>query len=190
MIQAGKQATQQNKPIILDPVGAGATGLRTRAAKRIIAETAVRVVRGNASEILALRDASARTQGVDSVHTVDEAATAATSLARALQTILAITGSVDLITDGRRLIRVANGHPLMARVTGTGCTATAVIGAFLAVDPNPLSAAATGLAYFGLAGEKAAERASAPGSFMIQLLDALYRLSPEELSTGCQILEG
>jgi hydroxyethylthiazole kinase len=94
---------------------------------------------------------------------------------------------VDLVTDGARTVRVRNGHPLMSRVTGTGCAATATVGAFLAVDADPVGAAAGALAFFGLAGEIAAERAAAPGSFMIALLDALYTITPEALRAGCRI---
>jgi hydroxyethylthiazole kinase len=96
---------------------------------------------------------------------------------------------VDLITDGERVCRVMNGHAMMSSVTGTGCTATAIIGAFLAVCQNPLEAATTGLSYFGLAGEKAAARAFAfgPGSFQIALLDALYMMKEEELREGAKI---
>ncbi len=154
---------------------------------RIIAETRPSVIRGNASEVLSLKQAGSKTKGVDSIHSVDDAAAAARSLAAELDTTLAITGPVDLVTDGARVVRVANGHPLMGRVTGTGCTATAAIGAFLAVDPEPVRAAATALAYFGLAGEVAAQKAAAPGSFMIQLLDALYTISPDQLAAGCRI---
>jgi hydroxyethylthiazole kinase len=180
MLKAGRKASGRNTPIVLDPVGSGATPFRTRSARRIIAETRPRVIRGNASEILSLRHADSRTRGVDSLHSVDQAADIAQALAGELQTVLAVT-------DGRRVARVSNGHPLMGRVTGTGCTATAVIGAFLAVDPDPLRAAATALAYFGLAGETAAQKASAPGSFMIQMLDALYTITPELLEAGCRI---
>lgn len=187
MLKAGRKASGRNTPIVLDPVGSGATPFRTQSARRIIAETRPRVIRGNASEILSLRHADSRTRGVDSLHSVDQAADVAQALAGELQTVLAITGPVDLVTDGRRVARVSNGHPLMGRVTGTGCTATAVIGAFLAVDPDPLRAAATALAYFGLAGETAAQKASAPGSFMIQMLDALYTITPELLEAGCRI---
>jgi hydroxyethylthiazole kinase len=189
MLKAGRRAAQIGTPVILDPVGAGATPLRTRAAGRIIAEAHPAVIRGNASEILALSQAGARTRGVDSRHNVDQAAAAARRLAAELPSVLAITGPVDLLTDGRRVVRVANGHPLMGRVTGTGCTATAAIAAFLAVDPDPLRAAATALAYFGLAGETAARAAAAPGSFMIALLDALYTITPEQLEAGCRIEE-
>jgi hydroxyethylthiazole kinase len=109
------------------------------------------------------------------------------ALAKELRTTLAITGAVDLITDGERSCRVMNGHEMMRNVTGTGCTATVMIGAFLAVDPNPLDAATTGLSYFGLAGEKAAAKASSPGSFQIALLDALYEMKEEEMRAGAKI---
>jgi hydroxyethylthiazole kinase len=187
MLKAGKAAAARKIPVILDPVGSGATALRTRSARRIIADVAPRVIRANASEALSLRDASSKTRGVDALHSVEDVAPSAEALARELKTTLAITGAVDLVTDGTRVARIANGHPLMGRVTGTGCTATAAIGAFLAVDPDPLRAAATALAYFGLAGEVAARSASAPGSFMIGMLDALFTISPEELREGCRI---
>jgi hydroxyethylthiazole kinase len=187
MITAGRKASEQQIPVILDPVGSGATPLRTDSAKKIIAETRVGVIRGNASEILSLRHAESKTKGVDSIHSVEEAAKTATVLARELDTTLAITGPVDLVTDGDRVIRVENGHPLMGFVTGTGCTATVTIGAFLAVDTDAVTATATALAYFGLAGEIAGQNASAPGSFMIQMLDALYTITPETLEAGCKI---
>jgi len=189
MIQAGKRANVLNIPVILDPVGSGATALRTRSAKRILEQTSIKVLRGNASEILSLRSADSKTKGVDSVHSVEDAADIAGTLARELKTTLAITGAVDLVTDGKQQFRVENGHPLMGKVTGTGCTATAIIGAFLAVDGDPVSAASTALAFFGLAGEYAAKKAQSPGSFMIALLDALYDISPDELEKGCRIRE-
>jgi hydroxyethylthiazole kinase len=187
MIKAGKKASRLGTPIVLDPVGSGATPLRTNSARKIITQTKIMVIRGNASEILSLRDENSKTKGVDSIHSVDEAAEAARNLADELHTTLAITGPVDLITDGTRVLRVSNGHPLMGYVTGTGCTATATIGAFLAVDDDPLSATATALSLFGLAGEVAARTASAPGTFMIQMLDALYTITPEQLRKGCRI---
>ncbi|MEE4265006.1 MAG: hydroxyethylthiazole kinase [Desulfobacteraceae bacterium] len=187
MIKAGAKASQLGTPIILDPVGSGATPLRTNSAKKIIQQTKITVIRGNASEILSLRDENSKTKGVDSIHSVDEAAEAARNLADEMHTTLAITGPEDLITDGGRVLRVSNGHPLMGYVTGTGCTATATIGAFLAVDDDPVSATATALAFFGLAGEIAAETASAPGTFMIQMLDALYTITPGKLRDRCKI---
>jgi hydroxyethylthiazole kinase len=189
MLKAGKRANALHVPVILDPVGAGATRLRTDSAKRLIEGLSIQVIRGNASEILSLggEKSGSRTKGVDSVHTVDQAAETAMALAKELRTTLAITGAVDLITDGERVYRVLNGHEMMGRVTGTGCTATVIIGAFLAVDPNPLEAATTGLSFFGLAGEKAAAKTLAPGSFQIALLDALYEMKEEELRAGARI---
>ncbi len=190
MIKAGKKASQLDTPIVLDPVGSGATPLRTKSAKSIISETSIKVIRGNASEILSLGDENSKTKGVDSIHSVEEAAEAARNLAQELRTTLAITGPVDLVTDGTRILRVSNGHPLMGYVTGTGCTATATIGAFLAVDNDPVSATATALSFFGLAGEIAAETASAPGTLSIRMLDALYTSTPEKLRESCRIEGG
>lgn len=190
MVKAGHRATELGTPVILDPVGSGATPLRTNSARRIIEETTVSVIRGNASEILSLQDESSKTRGVDSLHSVEEATGAARDLAAELGTTLAITGPVDLITDGRKVLRVSNGHPLMACVTGTGCAATALIGAFAAVDKDPVTATATALAYYGLAGEKAAEVSKGPGSFIVNLLDALYNLTPEDVHSGAKIQIG
>jgi len=187
MVIAGRKASENNTPIVLDPVGSGATTLRTQAAKQIIQKTRLSVIRGNASEILSLRHEDSQTKGVDSIHSVEEAAQTAKVLAEELKTTLAITGAVDLVTDGSRAIRVSNGHPLMGYVTGTGCTATAIIGAFLAVDEDTVSATATALAFLGLAGKMAGKKASAPGTFMIQLLDALYTITPEQLKEGGKI---
>lgn len=189
MLKAGKRAQALHVPVILDPVGAGATRLRTDSAKRLIDAFPIQVIRGNASEILSLAGESSRdrTKGVDSVHTVDQVAETASHLAKELKTTLAITGAVDLITDGERICRVMNGHKMLSQVTGTGCAATVTIGAFLAVDPDPLHAATTGLSYFGLAGEKAAAKALSPGSFQIALLDALYEIQEEELRAGAKI---
>lgn len=187
MLKAGRRANEAKVPIILDPVGSGATKLRTDSAKRLIDELAIAVVRGNASEVLSLAQEDSRTKGVDSIHSVDDAAEAAIILAKELNTTLAITGAVDLVTDGKIIYRISNGHELMGYVTGTGCTATVIIGAFLAVDSNPVEAATTALAYFGLAGEIAATHAEAPGSFQIALLDALYSIDKKQLEDGAKI---
>jgi len=189
MIKAGRKASEQKTPIVLDPVGSGATSLRTDSAKKIIEQTNIDVIRGNASEILSLRHKDSKTKGVDSIHSVEDAVETAKILAGELKTILAITGPVDLVTNGDSVLRVSNGHPLMGYVTGTGCTATVTIGAFLAVDENPVSATATALAFFGLAGEVAGEKALEPGSFMIEMVNALYSIGPEQLKGGCKIQE-
>jgi hydroxyethylthiazole kinase len=187
MLKAGKRANELNIPVILDPVGSGATKLRTESAKRLIDEISIKVVRGNASEVLSLAHEGSKTKGVDSIHTVDEAADAALTLSKELNTTLAITGKVDLITDGERIYRVSNGHALMGYCTGTGCTATVIIGAFLAVDPDSVTATTTALAYFGLVGEKAAAKSRAPGSFQIAMLDALYTMDEKQLEQGAKI---
>ena len=189
MLKAGRKATLLGKPIILDPVGSGATALRTEAAKSILAWTKVGVVRGNASEILSLAGQGSATKGVDATDSMEDAAKAASALARELGTVLAITGPTDLVTDGRRTVVIEGGHNLMPYVTGTGCSASALVGAFHAVDPDPVSAAATALAFFGLAGERAGNIAGGPGSFQIHLLDALYNLSPQDLTRECRIHE-
>jgi hydroxyethylthiazole kinase len=189
MIKAGRKASEQKTPIVFDPVGSGATSLRTDSAKKIIEQTNIDVIRGNASEILSLRHKDSKTKGVDSIHSVEDAVETAKILAGELKTILAITGPVDLVTNGDSVLRVSNGHPLMGYVTGTGCTATVTIGAFLAVDENPVSATATALAFFGLAGEVAGEKALEPGSFMIEMVNALYSIGPEQLKDGCKIQE-
>jgi len=190
MLKAGRKASKLGTPIVLDPVGSGATRLRTDSAKKIIAETNVTIVRGNASEILSLHNEESKSKGVDSLHSVDEAEGSAMILARELGATLAITGPIDFITDGERIIRVANGHALMPVVTGTGCSATAIIGAFSAVDPDPVTATATALAFFGLAGEKAGQNVEGPGSFMTALLDALYQITAYDIKTGCRISQG
>lgn len=191
MVLAGQKATALQKPIILDPVGSGATPFRTASSQRIIDKTKVGVIRGNGSEILSLgsQQSTTKGKGVDSLHSVQDAAATASILAKELETVLAITGPIDLVTDGSRVLNIANGHPLMPYVTGTGCSATATIGAFAAVDADYLTAAGTALAFFGLAGEIAGKTAKGPGSFMIHLLDALYTMTPEQLDEGCRINE-
>ena len=184
---AGRRARSLKIPVILDPVGSGATRLRTDAAHRLINAAVPTVIRGNASEVLSLAKKGSRTKGVDSIHSVDDAAEAARILVKELKSTLAITGPVDLVTDGKREVRVSNGHPLMGYVTGTGCAATTTIAAFLAVDNDPVTATSTALALFGLAGEVAAETASAPGNFWIAMLDALYTVTPEMLSERAKI---
>jgi hydroxyethylthiazole kinase len=181
MLLAGRTANAKGLPIVFDPVGSGATSLRTGTTRRIVQELKLAIIRGNASEILSIGSSGTVTKGVDSLHDVDQVAEMAKATARQTGSVVAVTGKVDLITDGTRAIRCRNGHALMGRVTGTGCAATATIAAFAAVTPNALEAAAAGLAFFGLAGEMAADKSQSPGSFMIALIDALYNMTPEDL---------
>jgi hydroxyethylthiazole kinase len=177
MTKAAKAAANRSVPILLDPVGAGATRFRTETAREIIAVARPSIIRGNASEILALAGERARTKGVDSANSTDEAYSAALCLARETSSVVAVTGAEDLVTDGTRSVRINNGHPLMGRVTGTGCSATAIMGAFCAVEPDALIAATGALVAFGISGELAAQSNPGPGTFQALLLDQLDALS-------------
>jgi hydroxyethylthiazole kinase len=189
MLLAGKKANAKGVPIVFDPVGSGATSLRTGTTRRIVQDLKLAIIRGNASEILSIGSSGTVTKGVDSLHDVDQVAEMARGTARQTGAVVAVTGKVDLITDGTRVIRCRNGHALMGRVTGTGCAATATIAAFAAVTPDAMEAAAAGLSFFGLAGEMAAAKALSPGSFMIALIDALYDMTPEDLQARALLEE-
>jgi hydroxyethylthiazole kinase len=187
MFRAAGAARQKQVPIVLDPVGAGATRLRTETARRLLSECRPSVVRGNASEILALGGSKARARGVDSLHTVDEARHVAQELAGQFALTVAVTGPEDFVTDGARAARVRNGHPLMSRLTGTGCAATAIIGAFCAVEPEGFAAALAGLVVFGIAGELAARGRPRPGTYQVQLLDALDEVNADHVRAMAQL---
>ena len=182
MILAGQVANQRGTPVVLDPVGAGATTYRTETAKRILDEVRVAVLRGNAGEIATLVGVDAEVRGVESIDAGIEPADLARRAARSLDLVVSVTGPVDHVSDGERVVAIANGHPLLAAVTGTGCMATAITGCFLAADPyEPLDAAAAALVAFGVAGEDAAAGAKGPGSFHVALYDCLAALDPETL---------
>jgi hydroxyethylthiazole kinase len=182
MLLAGKAANRAGVPVVLDPVGAGATKLRTETAKRLLGETEIAVVRGNAAEVATLAGRQAEIRGVESIETDDSGPELARAAASTLGCVVAVTGPVDHVSDGNRVVAVANGHDLLSTVTGTGCMATALTGCFLAVAPDrPLEAAAEALVAFGVAGEDAAEGASGPGTFHVNLYDALYHIDPATL---------
>jgi hydroxyethylthiazole kinase len=170
-------------------VGSGATPYRTATARALARELTITVVRGNASEILSLAGGGAITKGVDAVHAVEDAAREGGELAVALKATLAVTGAVDRVTDGRTTLQIEGGSRLMGRVTGTGCMATVIVAAFCAVEKDPVAAAAGGLALLKLAAERAAERATAPGSFEVALRDALYELGPGDLARTDRVRE-
>lgn len=187
MFLAARAAEKHSIPIILDPVGAGATRFRTDTARRLLNEIHVTAVRGNASEVLALAGESGSTRGVDSVHGAEDARNVASQLARKHDTVIAVTGVEDFVTDGVRNSTISNGHPLMGRVTGTGCSASAITGAFCAVEPDALIAATGALTTFGLAGEMAARSNPGPGSFQILLLDALDSIDHNIIKEGARL---
>jgi hydroxyethylthiazole kinase len=187
MLLAGK-ATRA--PIVLDPVGAGATRYRTETAQRLLDELDISVVRGNAAEIATLAGREAEIRGVESIGADDSPADLAREAARRLGTVAAVTGPTDHVSDGDRVIAVSNGHELMGTVSGTGCMATAITGAFLAVKLDaPLEAAAEALVAFGVAGEDAARDARGPGTFHAALYDALYNLDPATLDERARVAE-
>jgi hydroxyethylthiazole kinase len=179
MLLAGRAANAAGVPVVLDPVGAGATRYRTETAKRILDEVDVAVLRGNAGEVATLAGVDAEVRGVESIGASASAAEVARAAASGLGVVASVTGSVDHVSNGERVVAVENGHPLLASITGTGCMSTAITGAFLAVRRDePLEAAAEALAAFGVAGENAAPGAKGPGSFHVNLYDALAALDP------------
>jgi hydroxyethylthiazole kinase len=187
---AGATATSRDIPVVLDPVGAGATQYRTTTAHRLLDVVGVTVLRGNAGEIATLVGAEAEVRGVESIDAGLEAAELARTAAQRLGVIASVTGPVDHVSDGERVLSVANGHALLATVTGTGCMSSALTGCFLAAKPDaPLEAAAEALAAFGVAAEDAARDADGPGTFHARLYDALYALDPQTLDDRTRIEE-
>jgi hydroxyethylthiazole kinase len=188
MLLAGVSASQRGIPVVLDPVGAGATRYRTETARRILDEVDVTVLRGNAGEVATLVGVQAEVRGVESIDAGGDPAELAREAAGTLGVIASVTGPVDHVSDGERTLAVANGHALLASVSGTGCMSSAITGCFLAGKPAaPLEAAAEALAAFGVAGEDAAAGARGPGSFHVNLYDALAALDPATLGDRARI---
>jgi hydroxyethylthiazole kinase len=188
MIAAGRAAGAAGTPVVLDPVGAGATRYRTETTKQILEEVDVTVLRGNAGEVATLVGVSAEVRGVESIGAGDDPAELARLAARSLGVVASVTGPVDHVSDGERGLAIANGHELLASVTGTGCMSSAITGCFLAVKGDePLEAAAEALAAFGVAAEAAARDANGPGTFHANLYDALAALDPETLGARARI---
>lgn len=182
---AAKTAHEIGRPWVLDPVAVGATRFRRALCADLLAFSPT-VVRGNASEIIALEGGDAAGKGADAADPVAAAEAAATRLARRLNATVAVTGPVDFVTDGTRAVRVANGDPMMPRITALGCSLTGIMAAF-AVGQDPFDATVAALAYFGLAGEIAAKQAQGPGSFATGFIDALYRITPDALNAGAKL---
>jgi hydroxyethylthiazole kinase len=176
MVLAGEEARRRGIPIVVDPVGCGATTYRTSVAKQLVHHLQPAVIRGNASEIRSLVRADGSTKGVDSRNTVDEVIDDAKTLSQSANCVVSVSGPEDLIVAGGRIARVANGVPMMAKVTGMGCTASAITAAFAATRSSCFDAAVNAMVTMGVAGEIAARSAAGPGSFQMHFLDALYRL--------------
>jgi hydroxyethylthiazole kinase len=191
---AGKLMRAKGKPVVLDPVGAGASRLRTEASLRLLDMVRPQIVRGNASEIMALAaeirkaerlsspTANPATKGVDSLNDSRDAVDSARLLASRFSCVVSISGERDFITDGQTVLMVEGGSPLMPLVTGMGCSASAVTGAYAACA-EPLTAAAAAMAVFASAGEKAGKLAKGPGTFLPHFLDELYAVDSEDAAS-------
>jgi len=189
MFKAAAQAGKKGIPVILDPVGAGATRYRTQTARELIARETPAVIRGNASEIMALYDDQTKTKGVDSSAVSDNAIAIAQELSKIYSCIVCVSGATDYIVEGKRIVMVRNGHPLMTKITALGCTASALCGAFAAVDNSMLSATVKAMTVMGIAGEIAAAKATGPGSLQMHFLDNLYHLSTEDIQRLIKVEE-
>lgn len=183
MLAAGKKAGELSIPVVLDPVGAGASGLRNRTAEEILQRVSVTILRGNISEISFLAGAGASTKGVDASESdgANDAVSVARAAAKRYQCVAVVTGAVDVISDGTETVKIRNGHPMLSRVTGTGCMLSALTGACAGVGRDAFPAAAAAVAAMGIAGELAFQLAGSrgTGSFHIAVIDALSRISPE-----------
>lgn len=181
MFRAAHAANKRNIPIVLDPVGAGATDYRTRITRELIETITPTIIRGNASEILAILKDDAKTKGVDSTISSKNAIANARQINRTYGSIVCVSGDVDYVISADHIITVMNGHPMMTRVTGMGCTASALCGAFAAVNTSTAMAVAQAMAVMGIAGELSVVKAEGPGSLQYHFLDALYALCGDDI---------
>lgn len=181
MIKAGKAANRLKVPVILDPVGAGATKLRTQSSKKILEEVKISVIKGNSAEISILAGKGGKIRGVESQSGADDISEAAKDLANAYNVVVAVSGVTDIITDGKRIAYVKNGHPMMGTITGTGCMLTSVVASFCGVCEDYFEATVEAFVAFGIAGERAAQSSNVkgPGSFKVTFFDEIYNLTPE-----------
>ncbi|MBO8450716.1 MAG: hydroxyethylthiazole kinase [Spirochaetes bacterium] len=197
MFAAGKKASELGHPVVLDPVGAGASGLRTETALGLLREVRVSVLRGNISEIKTLASGSGTTKGVDAdvadqvtEGNLDSAVDFLKDFAARTGVIVAVTGAIDIVTDGAGAYCIRNGHPAMGTVTGTGCQLSAMLAAFLAANPgNFLKAAAAAVSLMGLAGEKARARMTpldGNSSYRNYIIDAVCTMTPAALQEGAK----
>ncbi|GGM54263.1 hydroxyethylthiazole kinase [Microbacterium saperdae] len=190
--EAAEGATAAGTPWVLDPVAIGALPVRTALAQELVALRPT-AVRGNASEILALAGLSGGGRGVDATDSTEAAADAATALAQRYGSVVAVSGPVDLLTDGERVVRIANGDPLLTLVTGGGCALGAVMAAFLGAARgtgiSALSAVAAASLVYTIAAERAAALSAGPGSFAVALLDALASVQPDDLAAAARVEE-
>jgi len=177
MLLAVKKAKEINRPFVFDPVGIGASKYRTQTALKIIKTATPNVIRGNASEIMALAQLTNNTKGVDSAMQTEDAIVGAIKLSKQLNNTVVISGAIDYIITGDIVSKISNGSPLMAKVTGMGCSSTSIIGACIAVEPNMHLASTSAMAIMGIAGDMADKLSKGPGSFQDNFTDSLYLIS-------------
>lgn len=189
-LEAAAGATAAGTPWVLDPVAIGALPVRTEHAQRLV-EQRPTAIRGNASEILALAGLSTGGRGVDATDSPDAAADAARMLAARYGSVVAVSGAIDLITDGDRIFRIANGDELLTRVTGGGCALGAVMAAFLGAAResalSPLIAVTAATLFYTIAAERAAAQSAGPGSFAVAFLDELASTMPADLVDAARV---
>jgi hydroxyethylthiazole kinase len=189
MSKAAAAGGKKNIPIVYDPVGVGATPYRTRVFRGLIETTWPTVIRGNASEIIASAGDFSATKGVDSAAAAESALASAQWLSGQHDCVVCVSGETDYVVDQDRMLMIRNGHPLMPKVTGLGCTATALCAAFAAVQPDRFRATASAMAVMGIAGEIAGEKADGPASMQLQFLDALYNMTGADIRQRLKISE-
>ncbi len=189
MILAGQKANKLQKPVALDPVGAGGSPFRDDLLRRLLSDLRVHVIRGNGAEIGALAGAGGKLRGVTAAEGPPDIVGAARTVCLRTGAVVAVSGERDLIVGKGRSMEVRNGHPWMGRVTGMGCMSTAMIAAFLAVEKDPMIGTLAALACFGVAGEHAGRRAAGPGTFKPALLDALSMIAPGDIEEGARLEE-
>jgi hydroxyethylthiazole kinase len=187
MILAGRMANDRKIPVILDPVGAGATRFRTGTVERLMDSIEITVLKGNAGEIGVLAGAGGKVRGVDSHGLAGDAVAIAKDFAKSAGFVVAVSGAEDIVTDGKKTLLVRNGHPLMGSISGTGCMAASVAGTFAAVSDDRVRATAAAFAALGIAGEKAAAKAAGPFSFKTAFFDEMAALTPVEFSRRAKI---
>jgi len=184
MLVAGCRANELSIPIVLDPVGAGATNLRTESNLCLLRELEIAIVRGNSGEIGALAGLGGEVKGVEATKEVENPVEVAKAFAKRFCVTVAITGKRDIISNGEKVMAVDNGDAMLKTITGTGCMATTMVAAFAAVERDHYLAATAGLVCFGLAAERAALHAQGPASFKVALLDEIYNLNREIIVEG------
>ena len=187
MVVAAIKANETKTPFVFDPVGVGASKFRTESAQKIMEAATPDVIRGNASEIMALAKLTEATKGVDSTIETHDAVEGAIMLAKKLNNTIVISGAIDYIITGDTICKISNGSPLMSKITGMGCTATAIVGACIAVEKDIHLAATSAMAIMGVAGDMAKENSKGPGSFQMNFIDCLYQLNSESLEKKLQI---